>query len=379
MIRRVGDDAPRIADDSFPPHADSIRRVGDDASRDVDDSFSPDIDSIRAVGVDAPHVADDSFPPNTDSIRGVGADDSFLPNTDPIRAIDDDALHVADDSFVPDTDSIHAVGAITPRWTPRAIAADDAPPLAPGQVHLWAIDLARLSMQPDGHHLSLLTASERARGERLRDGAPRTMYLGGRAGLRLLLRAYAGVPNDRLRFGVGAHGKPSLRNRLRDGELCFNYSLSRGHALYAVAWNRQVGIDLEASPRNINAARLAKRKLTAAERRAWREVPARWRERAMLACWTRKEAYGKALGVGIRYHINRAPLCVELAAPTWASRARGLFDADAPMLRGRVLHGVQLTPPFAGIAALVHDGAALDAPDDGVSLQSWQWRESDLQ
>ena len=270
---------------------------------------------------------------------------------------------------------VGGVGVITPGWTQRI--PDGAP--APGHIHLWAADLAPLRSPA---HLALLTPPELARAGRYRDHAQRAMYLGGRVGLRILLGACTGIANADLRFGYGAKGKPRLRNELPGGELDFNYTLSGNKALYALAWNRRVGVDMETWPRKINAALLAKRKLAAVERRAWRAVPANQRDYAMLACWTRKEAYGKALGVGIRYSLNQAPLFVEIHSPAWRCRVTGLFDEppvappDAPPVApdGRVLHGLQLALPFPGIAALVHDGDALVAPAAGESLRAWRLR-----
>lgn len=268
------------------------------------------------------------------------------------------------------------VGAIAPRWRPRARPGR----LAPGHIHLWVMDIDLSAMQPPDPGAArkaprapvtaLLSEAEWARAGRLRERGRRAMYLGGRIGMRLLLSAYTGIANEDLRFGYGPRNKPALLNRLPDGELCFNYSLSGGKALYALAWNRQLGIDLETWPRKINAAALAKRKLAAVEQQAWRAVPRPWREHAMLACWTRKEAYGKALGVGIRYTLNQAPVFVEVERPVWRCGVSGLFGGQAD---ARTLHGVQLLPPFPGIAALVHDGDALQRPADGVSLQGWRW------
>lgn len=214
------------------------------------------------------------------------------------------------------------------------------------------------------------------------------MTLGGRAGLRRLLCAYSGLDNAALRLGRGARGKPKLLNRLPgdhggdgdgdhggDGgrELCFNYSLSGGWALYAFAWNRALGIDLETLPRANNSAGLARRVLSAAELKAWRKLsaPAPDAAAAMLACWTRKEAYGKALGVGIRYHMRRAEVFAD-AGPRWRCAVAGLFPGTVADTDARVLHGVQLATPFPGIAALVCDGGAVAAD----ALRGWRWRPS---
>jgi len=262
------------------------------------------------------------------------------------------------------------VAAIAPKWEWRA---GERITLPAGCIHLWAADTARL--QSAG---ALLNADELAALARQRVAARRAMALGGRAGLRILLRAYTGIANRELRVSAGARGKPALDNALPGGELCFNYSLSGGRALFAFAWNRQLGIDLETLPRRINAELLARRKLGGAERRAWRAMPAHSRDAAMLACWTRKEAYGKALGVGIRYFLHRAPLCIEMDSPAWQCRARGLFAArDDARGDARVLHGLQIAPPFAGVAALVYDGDALLAPGGGESLQCRRLRAAD--
>ncbi|MDA8024330.1 MAG: 4'-phosphopantetheinyl transferase superfamily protein [Gammaproteobacteria bacterium] len=248
--------------------------------------------------------------------------------------------------------------ALAPKW--EAHAAERIA-LQPGSIHLWAAETARLQSAE-----TLLSAEERASLARQRAPARRAMALGGRAGLRMLLRAYTGIANRELRFRAGARGKPMLDNRLDGGELCFNYSLSGGRALFAFAWNRQLGVDLEVAPRRIAAEQLARRKLGAEERRAWRAFPPRERDAAMLACWTRKEAYGKALGVGIRYFLHRAPVCAHLDSPAWSCGVRGQF---APSEDARVLHGLQIATPFAAAAALVYDGDALADDDGGASLQ----------
>ena len=223
------------------------------------------------------------------------------------------------------------------------------------EIHLWAIDLAALSAG------DILSDAERRRARRIRDREKRDLYLGGRCGLRLLLSAYSGVANDELRFEYGARGKPKLAG----GDLNFNYTLSGGKALYALVCRREIGVDLETLPREIAAERHSKRNLSDAEKRAWNRLPTAHKNHAMLACWTRKEAYGKALGVGIRFFMNRVTVCADFGAPVWQTPVAGMFDSGADR---RVLHGMQIGLPFAGVAALVYDGAAI------TSVRGWWLR-----
>ncbi len=262
-----------------------------------------------------------------------------------------------------DLGGLGGVAAVAPRWTPRSLK-EAAPKLSPNQIHLWAVHLAPLRLQVGA---TCLTAAELRRGDLHQDPRRRAMYLGGRIGMRLLLSAYSGIANDQLAITNGVGGKPALGNRSAAGQLCFNYTLSGDQALYAFAWNRQVGIDVETAPRRINAALLAKRKLTPAERRCWRAVPPPQRDLAMLACWTRKEAFGKALGVGIRYFLAQVPVFIDIHSPTWHCEVAGLFKAAPGGDERRTLHGIQLVPPFSGVAALVYDGTAADE-----DLQTWR-------
>ena len=71
----------------------------------------------------------------------------------------------------------------------------------------------------------------------------------------------------------------------------------------------------------------------------------------MLACWTRKEAYGKLLGVGIRYAMNDVDLFVALHTDSWVSRVSGLFgEVDAEL---RHVAGVQVGLPVSGAASVM--------------------------
>ncbi|MEA3291426.1 MAG: 4'-phosphopantetheinyl transferase superfamily protein [Pseudomonadota bacterium] len=205
--------------------------------------------------------------------------------------------------------------------------------MSPGQIHLWAAELGA-----DGgkfeRDMALLSHDEHARAGKIRSRQRRTNYAAGRALLRRLLHDYTGIPPADLAFRYGEHGKPALRENVGGETLCFNYSDSGSRALYAFALGAELGIDLETLPRRIDHRRLAKRVLTDNERRRLFSLPADRQQEAFLACWTRKEAYGKALGIGIRYPLNRTELLDEAAPHT------------------KPLQILTVTLPFDGIGAL---------------------------
>ncbi len=274
-------------------------------------------------------------------------------------------------------------------WNDTATGACSKQSLQKNQIHLWMVSLngfatryacsskngcsttaamSDLSVPPDAE---ILTQAENKRASRIVNNARRKDYLGGRVGLRTLLSAYTGISNAELEFGYGSRGKPRLLNTVSKRKLAFNYSLSRGYALYAFGWDMELGVDLEIFPRTISTDRLAKRILTEREQGAWHSVDQAQRHHAMLACWTRKEAYGKVLGVGIRYNMNQVNLFTDLQQARWCSTVSGLFDNEAacselfPQLLPpqslrplkqpiQQLQGVQLALPVCGVASLMY-------------------------
>ncbi len=100
-------------------------------------------------------------------------------------------------------------------------------------------------------------------------------------------------------------------------------------ALLAVTQGRPVGVDLEHHRPLPGRERLAARFFSAPEQAALASVPDGDEAAAtFLRCWTRKEAYVKALGVGVFHDLEGfAVTCLAHEAPalTW-SRA----DPDAP-------------------------------------------------
>jgi 4'-phosphopantetheinyl transferase len=132
--------------------------------------------------------------------------------------------------------------------------------------------------------------------ERFRLPMDRRMYGASHAMVRKVLSRYVDAPPESLRFSRGGQGKPALIGTPNCVE--FNLTHTRGLAVLAVSLSRAVGIDAERGDRSINEA-LAERIFSDTERRDLSELPAAARARAMVRLWTLKEAYVKALGVGL--------------------------------------------------------------------------------
>lgn len=124
---------------------------------------------------------------------------------------------------------------------------------------------------------------------------------------RGVLRRILGVVLDRdpaaLRFGRGPHGKPFLEDH--DGDLQFNVSHSGDLFLYAVGRGGPIGVDVEYMKAERDLDRLAERFFAPGEvRRLLEEGRAQDRVSNFYRCWTRKEAYLKAKGLGITMPLD---------------------------------------------------------------------------
>jgi 4'-phosphopantetheinyl transferase len=164
-----------------------------------------------------------------------------------------------------------------------------------GEVHFW---LARLDRIPDGQVESadgVLSPDEWARAERMR--APhRRRWIASRLVLRDLLARYCGEPPDAITFCYGPNGKPEVADE-STSPIHFSVSHSGGLAVYAVA-GEPLGVDLERY-RPLPVGELASRFLSDVEAAAVARLPREAQSQLFIRCWTRKEAYLKAIGIGL--------------------------------------------------------------------------------
>lgn len=173
----------------------------------------------------------------------------------------------------------------------------DAPePLPEGSVHVWRVELD-LALRDWRAMARDLDPQERARAERFRFDEDRARFLGSHAALRRILALYEGCDPAEIRFCVGPHGRPELESSA--GGLRFNLSHSGELALVAVARGWQVGVDVERILPKPDLMQVARKFFSPSEVQALESVDAGRRLRALYACWTRKEAWLKAHGVGL--------------------------------------------------------------------------------
>jgi 4'-phosphopantetheinyl transferase len=164
---------------------------------------------------------------------------------------------------------------------------------------------------------ALLSEEERARAARFRFERDRARYIVARARLRQLLGARLGASPAAIELACGRNGKPALARRFARSGWTFNLSHSEGFAAFAFARGREVGVDLEAIRPLEEADEIAARVFSRREHADYRAAPALDKPLAFFRCWTRKEAFAKALGTGLRLRLERFDLSLLGARSAW--------------------------------------------------------------
>jgi 4'-phosphopantetheinyl transferase len=223
-------------------------------------------------------------------------------------------------------------------------------------VQVWTAHLDTLSAGELEELRSVLDAAEQARAARFHFEHDRRHYLASRGLLRRLLGAALEMPASALVFEYGAQGKPALAADFwQDRILRFNLSHSAGWAMFALAWDRELGVDLESSGRlkrdAAGLAGLAGRVLSARELSIWQALPEAEREAAFLRAWTRKEAYAKATGKGLFDEVNRIEVALDAAAPK-SSLTLPLSPREGETMRNWILHDLSAPGGFAAALAV---------------------------
>ena len=122
---------------------------------------------------------------------------------------------------------------------------------APGHdVRLWTAHLESLSSVEVEDLSAHLDVAERARGAQFHFARDQQHYMATRGLLRCLLGALLDEPAATIVFTYGMHGKPALATR--GGRCSIHFNLladSAGWAMFAVAQDHPVGIDLESAAR----------------------------------------------------------------------------------------------------------------------------------
>lgn len=170
------------------------------------------------------------------------------------------------------------------------------------EVHIW-----RASLDTDAYRIQslyeTLSADEQQRAALFHFPKDRERFIIARGLLREILSRYLQQKPNNISFYYNQHGKPALHTDTEE-PLHFKVSHSHGLALYAVTRDCPIGVDIEHIRTDFPYQEIAEKFFAPKENAMLRSLPSNLQSKAFFTCWTRKEAYLKAIGKGLSTSLN---------------------------------------------------------------------------
>ena len=245
--------------------------------------------------------------------------------------------------------------AVVPSW--------NSPPLDltldMGEIHVWRVSLAQTESCLQSLQQTLST-DERAKADRFVFPKDRSQFIVSRGALRAILSRYLNISSHILRFDYNPYGKPSLIVTQGGNTLRFNLSHSRGLALIAITKNRDIGVDIEGINPNFYCLEIAEKFFSPLENSVLRSLPEHLQPTAFFTCWTRKEAYIKAVGKGLSIPLNQFDVSLAPGEPA------ALLNVEENPEEASKWSLIELFPSSDMVAAVAVAG-------DCWKLHCWEW------
>jgi 4'-phosphopantetheinyl transferase len=180
------------------------------------------------------------------------------------------------------------------------------------EVALARLDLDDEAATQEGEYL---TEDEKRRARQFRFPRDRKRFIVSRARLRQLLASRLDASPASIELQYGCRGKPELAGQFAASKLKFNVSHSEDLAVYAFTSGGEVGVDVELIRPLPDADDIATRFFSRAENAAYLALHPRDRPLGFFNCWTRKEAFIKAIGDGLYYPLDAFDVTLAPGAP----------------------------------------------------------------
>lgn len=169
------------------------------------------------------------------------------------------------------------------------------------ELHIWHISLiqSQATIETLANHLD---ENEKAKAEKFRFKTDRLNYIISHGAGREILAEYLDCLPSVIQFEENDYGKPFLRENKK--KIYFNLSHSHEIALLAVSKKRQVGVDIEFIRTNFEEINIVEQIFSTPEIETLQSLPKNLKTKAFFDCWTRKEAFIKAVGQGLSFPLK---------------------------------------------------------------------------
>lgn len=224
------------------------------------------------------------------------------------------------------------------------------PTIGGGIVAVWNVWIGG---EPDDQRArAVLSGDELARSSRFVFDRHRNRYLARRLALRELLGRYLDRAPSDVRFAYGSHGKPELPGEA----LRFSVAHSGDLAVVGLTEQDRLGVDVERIRELQDVDSLAPRVFSKAELQVFHALADPSRSQAFFNCWTRKEAFVKAVGDGLSHPLD------EFTVTLRPGEGARLLEVEGSPRRAAAWSLFALSPMdgWVGAVAVERSAAALE-------------------
>src|SRR5215813_154369 len=218
--------------------------------------------------------------------------------------------------------------------------------LGADEAHVWRASLDQ-DVKVIANLAAILSQDEYQRAARYYRPIDRDRFIAGRGILRKIISAYLALSPAELQFTYNEYGKPAVSDGQNDRALNFNLSHSAELALYAVTRGRAVGIDIEYIREDFATLEIAEHFFSKDEVRSLKATPTGRRTIGFFNCWSRKEAFIKAKGMGVSYPLDRFTVSLVPGEPPALLK---VVDDEREVARWRMY---ELKPGDGYVAAMI--------------------------
>ena len=239
---------------------------------------------------------------------------------------------------------------------PKLIAVSISPPII-GAVHLWQARWPD-ELQPNVLEAArfLLNPVEQQRADRFHFERDRRRFTWARAMLKWVLSRYLNCDASAIELVALNHGKPTLPAAGNPEGIEFNLSHSGNRVAIAFASKTPVGVDIEWMERLRDWQALANTIFSEQELAELAGLPESRRVQGFFNGWTRKEAYLKAIGIGLIDDLKSIVVSLDPAMPARLIQAQTASEQSGEWL----LHSFAPDEGYAGALAIQNPSAHVE-------------------
>ena len=233
-----------------------------------------------------------------------------------------------------------------PRFTPGlALLSPPSPSTVEAQV--WLIEIEAHAPLFD-ECLAILTPDEHSRVQRFHKTLDRQAFTLRRGLTRVILGSYLDLPPASLRFQPGPQGKPSLASP-NPQKFQFNSSFSHNWIALGVIAGRSLGVDIQAGLALDDLASVAQRTFSPRELIDYNTLSPTLQPACFYQNWVRKEAYVKAVGLGMTIPFSE----IDLANPSSSPGSGMIIQVHGQPAPDWLLTDISAPPGYFG-AVCIH-------------------------